>query len=35
MEIIDLEFPPPVHLDGRAGRCKTYVLYLVIGALRK
>lgn len=25
----------PVHIDGRAGRGKTYVLYPVIGALRK
>lgn len=27
--------PPPVHIDGRAGRGKTYTLYPVIGALRK
>jgi hypothetical protein len=27
--------PPPVHLDGRAGRGKTYCLYPLIGALRK
>jgi nucleoside-triphosphatase THEP1 len=29
------ENPPPIHVDGRAGRGKTYVLYPVIGALRK
>jgi ATP-dependent DNA helicase PIF1 len=27
--------PPPLHIDGRAGRGKTYLLYPVIGALRK
>jgi hypothetical protein len=26
---------PPIHVDGRAGRRKTYVLYPVIGALRQ
>jgi hypothetical protein len=26
---------PPPHIDGRAGRGKTYLLYPVIGALRK
>ena len=35
MEVTRLQFPPPIHLDGRAGRGKTYVLYPVIGALRK
>lgn len=35
MHIATLENPPPVHIDGRAGRDKTYFLYLVIGALRK
>lgn len=27
--------PRPLHIDGRAGRGKTFVLYPVIGALRK
>lgn len=27
--------PSPIHIDGRAGRGKTYVLYPIIGALRK
>jgi hypothetical protein len=30
-----MENPPPLQVDGRAGRGKTYVLYPVIGALRK
>jgi hypothetical protein len=30
-----MEKPPPIHVDGRAGRGKTYTLYPVIGALRK
>ncbi|KAJ7689877.1 PIF1-like helicase-domain-containing protein [Mycena metata] len=30
-----LDSPPPIHVDGRAGRGKTYVLYPIIGALRK
>jgi hypothetical protein len=30
-----MEDPPPVHIDGRAGRGKTYCLYPLIGALRK
>jgi nucleoside-triphosphatase THEP1 len=35
MQVATLENPPPIHVDGRAGRGKTYVLYPVIGALRK
>jgi hypothetical protein len=35
MHIATMEHPPPVHVDGRAGRGKTYVLYPIIGALRK
>lgn len=35
MQISGLENPPPVHVNGRAGRGKTFVLYPVIGALRK
>jgi nucleoside-triphosphatase THEP1 len=35
MEITTLDNPPPIHVDGRAGRGKTYLLYPVIGALRK
>jgi nucleoside-triphosphatase THEP1 len=35
MEVATMENPPPIHVDGRAGRGKTYVLYPVIGALRK
>jgi hypothetical protein len=35
MFISSLENPPPLHVDGRAGRGKTFVLYPVIGALRK
>jgi nucleoside-triphosphatase THEP1 len=35
MEVSTLENPPPIHVDGRAGLGKTYVLYPVIGALRK
>jgi hypothetical protein len=35
MHIATLENPPPVHIDGRAGRGKTFVLYPIIGALRK
>jgi hypothetical protein len=35
MEITMMDNPPPIHVDGRAGRGKTYVLYPVIGALRK
>lgn len=30
-----MENPRPVHIDGRAGRGKTYCLYPLIGALRK
>jgi hypothetical protein len=30
-----METPCAVHVDGRAGRGKTHVLYPVIGALRK
>lgn len=30
-----MDNPLPLHVDGRAGRGKTYVLYPVIGALRK
>ncbi|KAJ7692745.1 hypothetical protein B0H17DRAFT_881988, partial [Mycena rosella] len=33
--ISSLENPPPSHVDGRAGRGKTFVLYPVIGALHK
>jgi nucleoside-triphosphatase THEP1 len=35
MHIATMENPPPVHVDGRAGRGKTYVLYPIIGAMRK
>ena len=35
MRVSMLEHPPPIHIDGRAGRGKTYVLYPVIGALCK
>jgi nucleoside-triphosphatase THEP1 len=35
MHIATLESSQPIHVDGRAGRGKTYVLYPVIGALRK
>jgi nucleoside-triphosphatase THEP1 len=35
MKLTEMESPPPVYVDGRAGRGKTYVLYPVIGALRK
>jgi hypothetical protein len=35
MEVATMEAPSPIHVDGRAGRRKTYVLYPVIGALRK
>jgi nucleoside-triphosphatase THEP1 len=35
MEITMMDNPPPIHVDGRAGRGKTYALYPVIGALRK
>ena len=35
MHLATLESPHPIHIDGRAGRGKTYVLYPVIGALRK
>jgi nucleoside-triphosphatase THEP1 len=35
MYLTSIPNPPPVHVDGRAGRGKTYVLYPVIGALRK
>ena len=35
MQVSMLEHPAPIHIDGRAGRGKTYVLYPVIGALRK
>jgi hypothetical protein len=36
MEVSTLENPPPIHVDGCAGLGgKTYVLYPVIGALRK
>ncbi|KZW00104.1 hypothetical protein EXIGLDRAFT_761968 [Exidia glandulosa HHB12029] len=34
-EICQMETPKPVHIDGRAGRGKTYCLYPLIGALRK
>ncbi|KZV87838.1 hypothetical protein EXIGLDRAFT_679562, partial [Exidia glandulosa HHB12029] len=30
-----MDNPHPVHIDGRAGRGKTYCLYPLIGALRK
>jgi nucleoside-triphosphatase THEP1 len=30
-----MDNPPPIHIDGRAGRGKTYCLYPLIGALRK
>jgi hypothetical protein len=30
-----MDDPPPIHIDGRTGRGKTYLLYPVIGALRK
>ncbi|KZW00781.1 hypothetical protein EXIGLDRAFT_794561 [Exidia glandulosa HHB12029] len=30
-----MDNPKPVHIDGRAGRGKTYCLYPLIGALRK
>lgn len=35
MEVSAMDTPPPLHIDGRAGRGKTYLLYPVIGALRK
>jgi hypothetical protein len=35
MHISTIDNPPPIHADGRAGRGKTYVLYPIIGALRK
>ncbi|KAH7097081.1 hypothetical protein BKA62DRAFT_624265, partial [Auriculariales sp. MPI-PUGE-AT-0066] len=35
LEVIGMPVPHPVHVDGRAGWGKTYVLYPVIGALRK
>lgn len=35
MRAATLDQPPPIHVDCRAGRGKTYVLYPVIGALRK
>ncbi|KAJ7433358.1 hypothetical protein FB451DRAFT_961655, partial [Mycena latifolia] len=35
MQISTMATPPPLHIDGRAGRGKTYLLYPVIGALRK
>ncbi|KAJ6527322.1 hypothetical protein DFH09DRAFT_935697 [Mycena vulgaris] len=35
MFIATMDNPPPLHIDGRAGRGKTFVLYPVIGALRK
>jgi nucleoside-triphosphatase THEP1 len=35
MQISTMDNPPPIHIDGRAGRGKTYLLYPVIGALRK
>jgi nucleoside-triphosphatase THEP1 len=35
MHISTMENPPSVHVDGRAGRGKTYVLYPIIGAMRK
>ncbi len=34
-EVIAMDDPHPIHVDGHAGRGKTYVLYPVIGALRK
>jgi hypothetical protein len=33
MYFTTLENPPPVHIDGKAGCGKTYVLYPVIGTL--
>jgi hypothetical protein len=35
MYLTTIENPPPVHIDERAGRGKTCVLYSIIGALRK
>ena len=35
MEALQEDFPNPIHVDGRAGRGKTFVLYPVIGVLRK
>lgn len=35
MHVATMANPPPLHIDGRAGRGKTYLLYPVIGALRK
>jgi hypothetical protein len=35
MQVTEFQNPSPIHVDGRAGRGKTYVLYPVIGALRK
>jgi hypothetical protein len=35
MQLSEIEGPPPTHIDGRAGCGKTYVLYPLIGALRK
>lgn len=35
MQCAQMPCPPPLHIDGRAGRGKTYLLYPVIGALRK
>jgi hypothetical protein len=35
MHIATMENPPSVHVDGRAGHRKTYVLYAIIGAMQK
>jgi Cdc6-like AAA superfamily ATPase len=35
MQILSMNDPPSIYIDGRAGRGKTYLLYPVIGALRK
>jgi nucleoside-triphosphatase THEP1 len=35
LHLSTIEGPPPTHIDGRAGCGKTYVLYPLIGALRK
>ncbi|PBK59596.1 hypothetical protein ARMSODRAFT_899063, partial [Armillaria solidipes] len=35
MSMLTHFYPHPVHIDGHAGQEKTYVLYLIIGVLRK
>jgi hypothetical protein len=35
MQIASMNDPFPIHIDGRAGQGKTYLLYPVVGALCK